>query len=167
MKKSMWKFEGSIKKKWSFQGCWRKAHVEFPWVLDFDLEISKGYHTILQNFQGWKLVFGIISKDKVIILKIPPGFFKKGYLPVRIFSHFQTLQWIGKNLEKQPRPFDNPNFLSLLWIWKNLEVYIAQDQHFRIQILNLWINWKKLYPNLSFTVENKMEKSHKKRMVTF
>ena len=34
-------------------------------------------------------------------------------------------------------------------------------------ILNLKINWEKLCPNLSFTVENMMGNSNKKRMVTF
>ena len=37
----------------------------------------------------------------------------------------------------------------------------AQDQHFKIQILNLWMNWENLLPNLSFTVENKMGNLHK------
>ena len=32
-----------------------------------------------------------------------------------------------------------------------MEVYTAQDQHFKIQILNLWMNWEKLWPNLSIT----------------
>ena len=41
-----------LKKKWNFQGCCRKIHVEFPWVLVFELGILKGCHTILQNFQG-------------------------------------------------------------------------------------------------------------------
>ena len=50
---------------------------------------------------------------------------------------------------------------------KKLEVYTAQDQYFKIQILSLWMNWEKLFPNLSFIIENKMGNSHKKRMVTF
>ena len=45
------------KKKWNFQGCSRKTHVEFPWALVFDLGISKGCHTILQTFQGVKAYF--------------------------------------------------------------------------------------------------------------
>ena len=40
--------------------------------------------------------------------------------------------------------------------------HIARDQHFKIQILNLWMNWEKLCPNLSFTIENKMGNLHKK-----
>ena len=36
-----------------------------------------------------------------------------------------------------------------------------------IQILNLRMNWERIYPNLSFTVENKMGNLHKERMVTF
>ena len=42
----------------------KKAHVEFLWVLVFDREISKECHTILQNFQGRKLVFYRISQGK-------------------------------------------------------------------------------------------------------
>ena len=39
----------------------------------------------------------------------------------------------------------------------------AQNQHFKIQILNLWMNWEKLCPNLSVTtVENDMGDSLKK-----
>ena len=43
---------GQLKKKWNFQGCSRKTHVEFPWVLVFGLGISKGCHTILQNLEN-------------------------------------------------------------------------------------------------------------------
>ena len=73
--------------------------------------------------------------------------------------NFQTFQWIGENLEMQSRLFKNPNFPSLLWIGKNLEIYTAPDQHFKIQMLNLWMIWENLCPNLSFT-ENKMGDSH-------
>ena len=37
-----------------------------------------------------------------------------------------------------------------------------QEASFEMQILNLWINWEILYPNLSLTVENNMGNSHKK-----
>ena len=59
-----------LKKKWNFQGCSRKTHVKFPLVLIFDFGISKECHTILQNFQGWKLVFSRICKGTVTNLKI-------------------------------------------------------------------------------------------------
>ena len=62
----------------------------------------------------------------------------------------------------QSRLFKNRNFPSLLRIGKNLEIYTAPDQHFKIQMLNLWMSWENLCPNLSFTVENKMENSHKR-----
>ena len=62
----------------------------------------------------------------------------------------------------QSRLFKNPNFPSLLWIGKNLEIYTAPDQHFKIQMLNLWMSWENLCPNLTFTVENKMGNSHKR-----
>ena len=70
--------------------------------------------------------------------------------------NFQTFQWIGENLEMQSRLFKSPNFPSLLWIGKNLEIYTAPDQHFKIQMLNLWMSWE------TFTVENKMGNSHKR-----
>ena len=73
-------FRSQLKKKRNFQGWSRKNHVEFPWVLIFDLGISKGCHTVLQNYQGWKLVFSGISKVKVTNLKIPEFLFKKVYL---------------------------------------------------------------------------------------
>ena len=76
--------------------------------------------------------------------------------------NFQTFQRIGENLEMQSRLFKSPNFPSLLWIGKNLEIYTAPDQHFKIQMLNLWMSWENLCPNLSFTVENKMGNSHKR-----
>ena len=46
--------------------------------------------------------------------------------------------------------------------WEKLgRIHAAQGQHFKIQILNLWINWQKFCPSLSFTVENKVGNSHK------
>ena len=33
---------------------------------------------------------------------------------------------------------------------------------FKIQMLNLWMSWENLCPNLTFTVENKMGNSHKR-----
>ena len=50
---------------------------------------------------------------------------------------------------------------------KYSKVYTAQNQHFKIQILNLWMNWEKLCPNLSLTIENKMGNSRKKRWSDF
>ena len=85
-RKSMRKFQGSIKKEVEFLGVinWsRKNHAEFSWVLVFGLvEISKPKKecaTILQNLLRWTL-FSLkftISRDKVINWKIP-GFFQKG-----------------------------------------------------------------------------------------
>ena len=61
----------------------------------------------------------------------------------------------------------NSNFPSFLWIGKKLEIYTAPDQHFKIQMLNLWMSWKNLCPNLSFTVENKMGNLHERRWSHF
>ena len=76
--------------------------------------------------------------------------------------NFQTCHWIGENLKMQSMPFKNYNFPSRLWIGKNLEIYTPPDQHFKIPMLNLWMSWENLCPNLSFTVENKMGNSHKR-----
>ena len=81
--------------------------------------------------------------------------------------NFQSFQWTGKNLEIQSRVFKNPNFPSLSWIIKNLEIYTAPDQDFKIQMLNLWMSWENLCPNLGFTVESKMGNSHKRRWSHF
>ena len=43
---------GHIKKKWNFQGCWRKTHVEFPRVLSFDVRISKGVTQFCRSSEG-------------------------------------------------------------------------------------------------------------------
>ena len=65
--------------------------MEVPWVLVFDLGISKGHHTILQNFQGRKFVFFWISKGKLTNLKIPGFFSKKVYPQLVLFGFF--MEW--------------------------------------------------------------------------
>ena len=67
----------------------------------------------------------------------------------------------------QSRLFKNPNFPFLLWIRKNLEIYTAPDQHFKMQMLNLRMSWGNLCLNLSSTVENKMGNSHKSGWLHF
>lgn len=59
-------WRGQFKSKLNFKGCLRKTHVEFPFVLVFDLGISKRGVT----------KFCRISEDKVKNIK---GFFKKVY----------------------------------------------------------------------------------------
>ena len=83
-------------------------------------------------------------------------------------SSFKLLL-IGENLEVQTRLFKKYQFSISFMNCKKLGsiLYTAQDQHFKIQILNLLLNCKKLCPKLSFTVESEMGNSHKKRMVTF
>ena len=41
-----------------------------------------------------------------------------------------------------------------------MEIYAGPDQHFKIPMLNLWMSWENLCPNLSFNVKSKMENSH-------
>ena len=40
--------------------------------------------------------------------------------------------------------------------WKKLGNIHIRHQHFKIQMLNLWMSWENLCPNLNFTVENKI-----------
>ena len=65
------------------------------------------------------------------------------------------------------RLFKNTNFPFLLWIGKNLDIYTVPHQHFKIQILNLWMSWENLCVSSNFTVENKMGDSHKRRWSHF
>ena len=57
------------------------------WVLVFGLGISKGCHTILENFQGWSFAFSKISEGKVANLKIP-GFFFQNFVLIPRFDFF-------------------------------------------------------------------------------
>ena len=71
--------------------------MKFSCVLVFDFGISKGWHTILQNFQGWQLVFSGISKGKVTNLKIPEGGFRKGISTTQpVWSFSGIVQWTGE-----------------------------------------------------------------------
>ena len=81
-------------------------------------------------------------------------------------SQFQTFQWIGENLEMQSKLFKNSNFpffyeLEKTWKYTQPQANISKSQ------CNLWVSWEKLWPNLSFTVENKMESSHKRSWSQF
>ena len=58
--------------------------------------------------------------------------------------------------------FQKSQFHISLWIEKNLEICTAPGHHFKIQMLNLWMSWENVCPNLTFTVENKMGNSHKR-----
>ena len=75
---------------WNFSGSWFLT-LKFP--------ILKLRHAILQNFQGWKLVFSRISKGKVTNLKFPEGWgASKKYTyppppPVWSFSGIAQCQW--------------------------------------------------------------------------
>ena len=67
------------------------------------------------------------------------------------FKNLKVSLWIGNNLEVS------------LWVRKNLEVKSKTNTQ-KIPVLNLWMNWEKLCPNLSFTVENKIGNLHKTRL---
>ena len=52
--------------------------------------------------------------------------------------------------------------------WEKLgNLHKAPDQYFKMQMLNLWMSWENLCPNLSFTVENKMGNLHKRKWSHF
>ena len=85
-KKNMWKFHGSIKKR---SGISRSVQ-EYSINLGFDLEISNGCHTTLQNFLAWKLVSLEFHRVKWQIQKIPGAFSEKYILntPFLLFGFF-------------------------------------------------------------------------------
>ena len=60
--------------------------------------------------------------------------------------------------------FRNPKIS--LFIGKNWEVHPHTNTQ-KIPILNQWMNWKNLCPNLSFTVENKIGNLRKIRLFKF
>ena len=76
--------------------------------------------------------------------------------------YWKTALTIWPNIWKCNLSFSKIPISHLLWIENNLEKYTAPDQHFKIQMLNLWMSWENLCPNLTFTVENKMGNSHKR-----
>ena len=72
------------------------------------------------------------------------------------------------NLKKSRSPatatFKN---YKISWlIGKNLEVQPNTNTQ-KIPILNLWMHWENLCPNLSFTVKSKVGNLHKARLSTF
>ena len=49
--RKVWKFQRSTKKEVGFPGVLKKkSSMEYPWLLLFDFGISRGSHTIFQNF---------------------------------------------------------------------------------------------------------------------
>ena len=63
----------------------------------------------------------------------------------------------------QSKLFKNPNFPSPFFMnWEKLGNNIAPDEHFKIQMSNLWMSWENLSPNLTFTVEKKMGNSQER-----
>ena len=99
----------------------------------------------------------------VIVMKDHPHYFTKyegKETKISIFKLFSDSRKIWKcNLSFSKIPISR---LFFLWIGKNLETYTAPDQHFKIQMLNLWMSWENLCPNLTFTVESKMGNSNKR-----
>ena len=79
--KSLAEFPGLIKNKMEFPGVTRKNNVQYRGVLLFGLGISKGYNTILWNFQGWSFVLSGIFRGRVKKKKKNPRLFFKKVCP--------------------------------------------------------------------------------------
>ena len=96
----------------------------------------------------------------VIVLKDHPHHLTKYEgKGTKIFNLFRELGKIWKcNLSFSKIPI----FHCFHELGKNLEIYTAPDQHFKIQMLNLRMSCENLCPNLTFTVEKKMGNSHKR-----
>ena len=89
--------------------------MKFSWVLVIDLGISKGWHTILRNFQGWELAFSRISKGKVTNLKILEGGFQKSISTTQpVWSFSGIFQWTSE--------FHQKSQITILLAWQ-LELF--------------------------------------------
>ena len=132
-KRACGNWRGQFKSKFNFQGCLRKTHVESKWVLIFDFGVSNGCHTILQNLQGWKIVFSGISKGKVTNLRAnsrgipekyilkPPGldFFWNMPLTIcqdKVFGISIIIGSFGKVRT------------TVLWYWLTREQHLLHDE---------------------------------------
>ena len=77
-------------------------------------------------------------------------------------SIFKFFIKLGKNW-KCNLSFSKISISHLFYeLGKNLEVCTAPDQYFKIQMLNLWMSYENVCPNVTFTVENEMGNSHKR-----
>ena len=77
--------------------------------------------------------------------------------------------WIGSYVSVRLNVLSvirNENPKDLFVDWEQVGS-AASDQHSKIPISNLWMNWAKLCPNLSFTFENKKGNLHKMGLFTF
>ena len=82
---------------------------------------------------------------------------------ISIFKLFNELGKIWKcNLSFSKIPISH-----LFMNWEKLGNNTAPDQHFKIQMLNLWMSWENLCPNLTFFLENKKGNSHKREWPHF
>ena len=97
----------------------------------------------------------------VIALKDSPRYLTKYEDKGTKISMFKLLMNWGKS-GNAIWAFQKSQFPISLWIEKNLEICAAPDQHFKIQMLNLWMSWENLSPNLTFFLENKLGNSHKR-----
>ena len=77
------------------------------------------------------------------------------------FSNF-SVNW--EKFGNAIQAFQKSQFSISFMNWAKLgnKVYRPPDQQFKIKMLNLWMSWKNVCPNLSFTVENNMGHSHKR-----
>ena len=103
----------------------------------------------------------------VIVLKDHPHYLTKyegKETKISIFKIFNELAKIWKcNLSFSKIPIPH-----LFMNWEKLgNIATAPDQHFKIQMLNLWMSWENLCPNLSFFLENKKGNSQKRRWSHF
>ena len=143
LKKELWKFQESIKKVLQFPLVFKRDSCRISMGLGFWPWNFQGCHTILQNFQGWKLVFSRISKGKVTNLKIPGGFSRKVYPQSPLFGFFleqpnvvycimtctnhlgqmlhfpdnTNLLYINESMNKIPKNPHNNHDLSLIVQW--------------------------------------------------
>ena len=101
---------------------WRKI---VTYILALTIFFLKTAHLII----NWLVLSGM----RHVVLKDHPQHLTK-------YESKGTKISICKLLQVQSTLFKNPNFPSILCIGKNSQVYTAQDQQFKINIFNLWMN---------------------------
>ena len=97
----------------------------------------------------------------VIALKDQPPRLTKYEGKRRKISIFKLFSELGK-FWKCNLSFSKIPISHLFMNWEKLGIYTATDEHFKIQMLNLWMSWENLCSNLTFNVENKIGNSHKR-----
>ena len=150
------------------------------------IQPHKEYFAIYALIYVWKQFFQLLNWHKIFTYIIILTFFlQNGYqfdyklapLWHHMSSYWKTAVTISPNMKVTGQKSQFPNFLVNLEKFGNAKSRLLKnphstsfmnwDQHFKLQMLNLWTSWENLYPYLSFAAWNKMGNSHKRGRLHF